>query len=121
VAIARSLVLKPDVIVLDEPTSALDVSVQADIVEVLLTLQARLGLTYIFVSHDLALVRQLAHTVSVMRRGSVVEQGSVGDIFDNPQHAYTASLLESIPSGISATRPLVQPKQRRVARQEQIA
>ncbi|SFA84011.1 peptide/nickel transport system ATP-binding protein [Rhizobium sp. NFR07] len=121
VAIARSLVLKPDVIVLDEPTSALDVSVQADIVEVLLTLQARLGLTYIFVSHDLALVRQLAHTVSVMRRGSVVEQGSVADIFENPQHAYTASLLESIPSGISATRPLVQPKQRRVARQEQIA
>lgn len=121
VAIARSLVLKPDVIVLDEPTSALDVSVQADIVEVLLTLQARLGLTYIFVSHDLALVRQLAHTVSVMRRGSVVEQGSVADIFDNPQHAYTASLLESIPSGISATRPLVQPKQRRVSRQEQIA
>lgn len=121
VAIARALVLKPDVIVLDEPTSALDVSVQADIVEVLLTLQARLGLTYIFVSHDLALVRQLAHTVSVMRRGSVVEQGSVADIFENPQHAYTASLLESIPSGISATRPLVQPKQRRVSRQEQIA
>ncbi len=121
VAIARALVLKPDVIVLDEPTSALDVSVQADIVEVLLTLQARLGLTYIFVSHDLALVRQLAHTVSVMRRGSVVEQGSVADIFDNPQHAYTASLLESIPSGISATRPLVQPKPRRISRQEQIA
>ncbi len=121
VAIARSLVLKPDVVVLDEPTSALDVSVQADIVEVLLTLQARLGLTYIFVSHDLALVRQLAHTVSVMRRGSVVEQGSVADIFENPQHAYTASLLESIPSGISATRPLVQPKQRRLSRQEQIA
>ncbi|MFG3757075.1 ATP-binding cassette domain-containing protein, partial [Klebsiella pneumoniae] len=64
VAIARSLVLKPDVIVLDEPTSALDVSVQADIVRVLLSLQVDLGLTYVFVSHDLALVRQLAHTVS---------------------------------------------------------
>jgi len=63
VAIALSLVLKPDVIVLDEPTSALDVTVQAGIIEVLLSLQANLGLTYVFVSHDLALVRQLAHTV----------------------------------------------------------
>jgi len=102
VAIARALVLKSDVIVLDEPTSALDVSVQADIVEVLLSLQARFGLTYIFVSHDLALVRQLAHTVSVMQQGRIVEHGTVGDIFDHSQHPYTASLLESIPSGIAA-------------------
>jgi peptide/nickel transport system ATP-binding protein len=101
VAIARSLVLKPDVIVLDEPTSALDVSVQADIVEVLLSLQANLGLTYVFVSHDLALVRQLAHTVSVMHRGRIVEDGAVADIFENPQAPYTASLLASIPSGRS--------------------
>jgi peptide/nickel transport system ATP-binding protein len=78
----ESLVLKPDVIVLDEPTSALDVSVQADIVEVLLSLQAKLGLTYVFVSHDLALVRQLAHTVSVMQRGRIVEHGTVTDIFE---------------------------------------
>jgi len=99
VAIARSLVLKPDVIVLDEPTSALDVSVQAGIVEVLLSLQATLGLTYVFVSHDLALVRQLAHTVSVMHRGRIVEHGTVADIFDNPQQPYTRSLLASIPSG----------------------
>lgn len=99
VAIARSLVLKPHVIVLDEPTSALDVSVQAGIVEVLLTLQANLGLTYVFVSHDLALVRQLAHTVSVMHRGRIVEHGTVAEIFDNPQQPYTKSLLESIPSG----------------------
>jgi peptide/nickel transport system ATP-binding protein len=121
VAIARSLVLKPDVIVLDEPTSALDVSVQADIVEVLLSLQAKLGLTYIFVSHDLALVRQLAHTVSVMQRGRIVEHGSVTDIFGNPQHAYTASLLESIPSGI--TEPSRKPQQvsRQHLRQEQLA
>lgn len=101
VAIARALVLRPDVIVLDEPTSALDVSVQADIVEVLLSLQAKLGLTYVFVSHDLALVRQLAHTVSVMQRGRIVEHGSVSDIFADPQHDYTASLLDSIPSGIA--------------------
>ncbi|WP_134739971.1 ABC transporter ATP-binding protein [Nocardioides sp. 503] len=97
VAIARALVLKPDVIVLDEPTSALDVSVQADIVQVLLTLQAELGLTYVFVSHDLALVRQLAHTVTVVRRGRVVEEGTVAQIFDAPREDYTRTLLDSIP------------------------
>ncbi len=101
VAIARALVLKPDVIVLDEPTSALDVSVQADIVEVLLSLQATLGLTYVFVSHDLALVRQLAHTVSVMRRGRVVEEGAVADIFEDPRHPYTAALLDAVPTGLA--------------------
>ncbi|EHS52627.1 ABC transporter related protein [Rhizobium sp. PDO1-076] len=101
VAIARALVLKPDVIVLDEPTSALDVSVQADIVEVLLSLQANLGLTYVFVSHDLALVRQLAHTVSVMRHGRIVEHGTVSAIFDHPQQSYTRTLLDSIPAGVS--------------------
>ena len=101
VAIARALVLRPDVIVLDEPTSALDVSVQADIVQVLLELQASLGLTYVFVSHDLALVRQLAHSVSVMHRGRIVEHGLVGEIFDRPREAYTRSLLEAIPKGIT--------------------
>jgi peptide/nickel transport system ATP-binding protein len=97
VAIARALVLKPDVIVLDEPTSALDVSVQADIVRVLLTLQAELGLTYVFVSHDLALIRQLAHTVTVVRAGRVVEDGPVARIFDAPREDYTRTLLASIP------------------------
>lgn len=101
VAIARALVLRPDVIVLDEPTSALDVSVQADIVAVLLRLQAELGLTYVFVSHDLSLVRQLAHTVSVMQHGKIVEQGPVGRIFDDPQETYTRTLLDSIPVGAS--------------------
>jgi peptide/nickel transport system ATP-binding protein len=121
VAIARALVLKPDVIVLDEPTSALDVSVQADIVEVLLSLQARLGLTYVFVSHDLALVRQLAHTVSVMQRGRIVEHGTVGKIFDNPQHPYTASLLDSIPSGLARTTPVPAVQIRRMPSKEKIA
>ena len=112
VAIARSLVLKPDVIVLDEPTSALDVTVQADIIEVLLSLQANLGLTYVFVSHDLAMVRQFAHTVSVMHRGHIVEHGTVADIFDNPRQPYTRSLLASIPSGaahvpLPRARPIV--------------
>lgn len=101
VAIARALVLKPDVIVLDEPTSALDVSVQAEIVDVLLSLQANLGLTYVFVSHDLALVRQLAHTVSVMQQGQIVEHGRVSEIFDAPRHAYTQTLLEAIPKGFT--------------------
>ncbi|MDH2344006.1 MULTISPECIES: ABC transporter ATP-binding protein [unclassified Bradyrhizobium] len=110
VAIARALVLKPDVIVLDEPTSALDVSVQADIVEVLLSLQANLGLTYVFVSHDLALVRQLAHTVSVMHRGRIVEHGTVADIFDNPQQPYTRSLLASIPSGVAEAAHVPRPR-----------
>jgi peptide/nickel transport system ATP-binding protein len=99
VAIARALVLQPDVIVLDEPTSALDVSVQAGIVEVLLRLQAERGLTYVFVSHDLSLVRQLAHTVSVMRQGRVVEHGPIARIFDDPQEEYTRTLLASIPAG----------------------
>ncbi len=121
VAIARALVLKPDVIVLDEPTSALDVSVQADIVEVLLSLQANLGLTYLFVSHDLALVRQLAHTVSVMHRGRVVEQGAVRDIFDDPQEPYTVSLLKSIPSGAAPAAHAPRPQIRRAVHQEQIA
>ncbi|MNL04019.1 Glutathione import ATP-binding protein GsiA [compost metagenome] len=121
VAIARALVLRPDVIVLDEPTSALDVSVQADIVDVLLSLQAKLGLTYVFVSHDLALVRQLAHTVSVMQRGRIVEHGTVVDIFDNPQHPYTASLLESIPSGAATIARAPQPLPRRVHDKEKIA
>ncbi|MFC8799914.1 dipeptide ABC transporter ATP-binding protein, partial [Promicromonospora sp. NPDC057138] len=98
VAIARALVLRPEVLVLDEPTSALDVTVQADIVEVLVRLQAELGLTYVFVSHDLALVRQLADTVSVLRQGRVVESGPVEQIFAHPDHDYTRNLLDSIPA-----------------------
>ncbi|MFD5823831.1 dipeptide ABC transporter ATP-binding protein [Lentzea sp. NPDC060358] len=104
VAIARSLVLRPGVIVLDEPTSALDVTVQAGIVEVLLSLQAELGLTYVFVSHDLALVRQLAHSVSVMHRGRIVESGPVKTVFDSPREDYTRALVESVPVGAGGLR-----------------
>ncbi len=86
VAIARALVVRPDVVVLDEPRPPLDVSVQAGILELLSKLQRELGLTYLFVSHDLALVRQVADTVSVLRKGQVVEDGAVEDIFSRPQH-----------------------------------
>ncbi|KAA1174554.1 ABC transporter ATP-binding protein, partial [Rhizobium tropici] len=97
------------------------VTVQADIIDVLLSLQANLGLTYVFVSHDLALVRQLAHTVSVMQRGRIVEHGTVSDIFHNPQHPYTASLLGSIPSGIAAPSRVPQTDPERALRKEKIA
>jgi microcin C transport system ATP-binding protein len=93
IAIARALVLKPDFIVLDEPTSALDVSVQAQIVELLRSLQRSHDLAYLFISHDLRVVRALAHDVLVMREGRVVEQGSAEAVFAAPQDAYTRALM----------------------------
>jgi peptide/nickel transport system ATP-binding protein len=102
VAIARALVLRPDVVVLDEPTSSLDVTVQAGIIDLLFRLQSELGLTYLFVSHDLSLVRQLADTVSVLRRGRVIEEGPVGEIFSRPKEPYTQALLDAIPTGAAA-------------------
>jgi len=98
VAIARALVLRPDVVVLDEPTSSLDVTVQAGLIDLLFRLQNELGLTYLFVSHDLSLVRQLADTVTVLQRGRVVEDGPVREIFSRPQHPYTQALLDAIPA-----------------------
>ncbi len=95
IAIARALVLKPAFVVLDEPTSALDMSVQAQIVELLRDLQTRHGLAYLFISHDLKVIRAMAHRVIVLRDGKVVEEGTAADIFTSPRAAYTQSLMRA--------------------------
>jgi microcin C transport system ATP-binding protein len=95
IAIARAIILKPDLIVLDEPTSALDMSVQGQIVELLRDLQARHGLTYVFISHDLKVVRALAHDLIVMRAGKVVEQGPAEKLLDHPETDYARQLVSA--------------------------
>ncbi|MBU2089584.1 MAG: ATP-binding cassette domain-containing protein, partial [Alphaproteobacteria bacterium] len=109
IAIARAMVLKPRLVVLDEPTSALDMSVQGQIVELLRELQRRHGLAYMFISHDLKVVRAMAHKVIVLRHGKVVETGSAEAIFDHPADPYTKALmkaafdLEAVEDGVVKT------------------
>ena len=95
IAIARALVLKPKLIILDEPTSALDRTVQSQIIELLRELQAKYRLSYIFISHDLAVIKALSHQLLVMREGKVVEQGDARQLFEQPQHPYTQTLLRA--------------------------
>ncbi len=97
IAIVRALSLKPKILVADEPLSALDVSIQAEIMELLKELKRELGLTLLFVSHDLRVVREMCNRVLVMLDGYVVEEGAARDVFENPLHPYTAFLAESIP------------------------
>ncbi len=110
IAIARALSVDPEIIYLDEPTSALDVSVQAQIVNLLLKFQEELGLTYVFISHNLALVRFISNHVAVMYLGKIVEIGDVNEVFDNPVHPYTKALLSASP----IPDPAIEKKRKRI-------
>jgi peptide/nickel transport system ATP-binding protein len=97
IAIARALALEPEVIICDEAVSALDVSIQAQVIDLLKSLRDRLGLAYLFIAHDLPVVRDIADRVMVMQAGRVVETGSVAEIFERPRHPYTQALLAASP------------------------
>ena len=97
IAIVRALVMNPDVILFDEPTSALDVSVQAQILNLLREIQAEQGVSYLFITHNFAVVEFMAHEVAVMQHGRIVESGTAAEVLTHPQHAYTQTLLAAVP------------------------
>lgn len=120
VAIARALSVSPKILVLDEPTSALDVLVQSTVIDLLHRLRREFDLTYVFISHDLSLMRNFCNRVAVMLRGDVVEEGPVAEIFDNPTHAYTRALLSAIPV-ISEEEEARKPKVKKEEREQVLA
>lgn len=109
IAIARAIALEPKLLILDEPTAALDVSVQAQVLNLLQDLQKRLGLSYLFISHNLATVESIADRVLIMYLGRVVETGPVAEVFSAPKHPYTQALIDSVPSIDPAHRGRLKP------------